>query len=82
MKSERLAREILRLVGPAANVSKAANCMTRLRLELKERAADLEEKLKALEGVLGTHTSGRELQIILGPGRAASVTEHFKALLQ
>ena len=82
MKSERLAREILRLVGPAANVSKAANCMTRLRLELKERAADLEEKLKALEGVLGTHTSGRELQIILGPGRAASVTEHFKALLR
>ena len=82
MKSERLAREILRLVGPTANVSQAANCMTRLRLELKERAADLEEKLKALEGVLGTHTSGRELQIILGPGRAASVTEHFKALLQ
>ena len=82
MKSERLAREILRLVGPTANVSKAANCMTRLRLGLKERAADLEEKLKALEGVLGTHTSGRELQIILGPGRAASVTEHFKALLQ
>lgn len=82
MKSEALAAEILRLVGPAANICKAANCMTRLRLELKETPPALPQKLKALDGVLGTHTSGRELQIILGPGRAASVTEHFKKLLE
>ena len=78
MKAEALAKEILRLVGPAANICKAANCMTRLRLELKEQMPDLTQKIQALDGVLGTHTSGRELQIILGPGRAASVTERFK----
>ena len=81
MKPEALAAEILRLVGPAANVSKATNCMTRLRLELRTRPPDLEQKLKMLDGVLGTHTSDAELQIILGPGRAASVTETFKVLL-
>ncbi len=82
MKAEALAKEILRLVGPAANICKAANCMTRLRLELKEQMPDLTQKIQALDGVLGTHTSGRELQIILGPGRAASVTACFKELLE
>ena len=82
MKSEALAAEILRLVGSSANVCKAGNCMTRLRLELKQQSPDLPQKLKALDGILGTHMSGAELQIILGPGRAASVTKHFKALIE
>ncbi len=48
MKSEALAKEILRLVGPAANICKAANCMTRLRLELKEQTPDLAQKIQYL----------------------------------
>ena len=56
MKAEALAKEILRLVGPAANICKAANCMTRLRLELKEQMPDLTQKIQALDGALGTHT--------------------------
>ena len=59
MLVETLAMEIARAIGPKANVRSLTNCMTRLRVELKKRD---EERLKL-------HTSGEELQVILGPSR-------------
>ena len=82
MTLEALAKEIFQIVGPATNIIKAENCMTRLRLELKDQTTSMLQKLKSLDGILGIHENGIELQIILGPGRATTVTTYFKALLQ
>lgn len=80
MNNKELAAEILKTVGPADNVLSAANCMTRLRLELRQKPAAA-DALKALPGVLGINPTPTGIQIILGPGKAGQVCTEFKALL-
>ena len=80
MSNEELAKNILEIVG-AKNVIKAYNCMTRLRLQLIAKDTAIDDKLKALDGVLGLNYSDNELQIILGPGKATNVTNEFNKLL-
>ena len=38
--------------------------------------------IKKLDGVMGIHENGEELQVILGPGRAAAVAKKINALLK
>ncbi|MBQ1889517.1 MAG: PTS transporter subunit EIIB, partial [Selenomonas sp.] len=42
MKYERIAQEIYAVTGPAANITSINHCMTRLRLYLAQRPADME----------------------------------------
>lgn len=81
MKYERIAQEIYTVIGPAANIVSISHCMTRLRLYLAQRPADMEARLKKIEGVLGVNDTGDELQIILGPGTADSVTDCFSHIV-
>ncbi len=77
MTNQELAKEILVLVGGKSNVVKAGNCMTRLRLTVKDEAAVDKEKLKVLEGVLGLVDEGNSLQVVLGPGKVKKVADIF-----
>lgn len=64
--NHQIAVDILPLVGGADNVTIATNCMTRLRLTLKDNSkADL-DAIKKVKGVLGTQFAGSQLQIIIG----------------
>ena len=74
MDQNLLAKNIYTIIGPASNIKRINNCMTRLRVYLKHQDAAMISKLKAVDGVLGIHENDEELQIILGPGRAAAVT--------
>jgi sucrose PTS system EIIBCA or EIIBC component len=78
--NKELALEIYKIIGPAENVLHAENCMTRLRVQLQNRNFNNND-LKKLVGVMGVNEAGPELQIILGPGKAAQVCREFKALL-
>ncbi len=80
-REDRLARKILHRLGDGENITRLENCMTRLRLELKDPEAEPLKEIPSLEGVLGVHASGTEYQIILGPGRAASIATRINALL-
>lgn len=66
-KNERLASEILPLVGGKGNVCSVFHCATRLRFELKDLSAPDEGALQDVDGVLGTKRSGNSFQIIIGP---------------
>ena len=55
--------------------------MTRLRVQLQKKNFTNED-LKKLVGVMGVNEEGPELQIVLGPGKAANVCSEFKVLLQ
>lgn len=82
-KQQTIARAVCAAVGGRENIRKAYHCMTRLRLELKGNITDdFCQRLAAIPGVLGTNVSGTELQIILGPGKAAAVTDALQALLE
>lgn len=64
------------------HIEKAYNCMTRLRVVVADRAALPLEEIKKIPGVLGVNLSDKELQIILGPGKATKVTQAFLTLTE
>ncbi len=80
MTNKEIAQEILKIVGPAGNVTQATNCMTRLRIQVGAEKFTKEE-LQKVPGVLGVNKQGEEWQIVLGPGKAGLVTTEFQSLL-
>ena len=56
--------------------------MTRLRLRLIEKNDYMIEALKKIEGVLGVNDDGDEVQVILGVGRATTVTNAVNKILE
>lgn len=77
MTNQELSLTILKLVGGKENVASATNCMTRLRVTLKDNSKADIAGLKNTDGVLGV-VEDATLQIILGPGKARKVTDQFK----
>ncbi|RCW41368.1 MULTISPECIES: PTS transporter subunit EIIC [unclassified Halanaerobium] len=69
MKNENLVKEIVEKLGGEKNILAATNCMTRLRLDLKDQSKVDLKKLKAIEGVMGV-VEDDTLQIVVGPGTA------------
>ena len=77
MAYESEGKEILELVGGAANVRTLAHCVTRLRFELKDSGKAETEKIKALSYVFKVVESGGQYQIVIGP----AVTDYYDAVL-
>lgn len=79
MDDRKLAQQIYDIVGPSSNITKSYNCMTRLRLYVKDEHFT-KEQLAAIPGILGVNKSGDEWQIIVGPGKAAHLAKAFQAI--
>ena len=77
--NRQIAQSVLELVGGAGNVSTATNCMTRLRLTLKDNNLADVEKIKKVKGVLGAQFSGTQLQVIIGQN-VPKVLDEFIAI--
>ncbi|MFH5835141.1 PTS transporter subunit EIIC [Proteiniclasticum sp. C24MP] len=75
MNNKELAIRLVELVGGKSNVIKAGNCMTRLRLTVKDPSKVKAEEIKATEGVLGLVVDGNTYQIVLGPGKVKKVMD-------
>lgn len=75
MTNLELAKKLVELVGGKENVDKATNCMTRLRLTVKNADLVKGEEIKNTEGVMGYIVDGNSLQIVLGPGKAKKVAD-------
>ncbi|QLE73463.1 PTS alpha-glucoside transporter subunit IIA [Streptomyces rectiverticillatus] len=67
------AAALLPLLGGAGNLTSVTNCMTRLRVTVRDPSAVRRDELRALPGVLGIVEDGTALQIVLGPGAVAKV---------
>lgn len=76
----KLAAVILEGLGGAKNVDRAEHCVTRLRLEVKDRLLVDEAKIKSA-GVAGIIRPGKNsVQVIIGP-KVQFVYDEFKKLL-
>lgn len=75
MTNLELAQKIVELIGGKDNVLKVANCMTRLRVTLKDESKVNSEELKKTVGILGIVQDGSYIQIVLGPGKAKKVAD-------
>lgn len=76
-----VAKEILEAVGGKNNVKTVENCMTRLRLGLVSQSNVNQEKLKAIDGVMGVIEAEGQLQVVIGPGKVNKVKAEFVKLM-
>ena len=75
-----MAKIILEGIGGAANVASVDNCITRLRLEVKDRLLVDEKKIKS-SGAAGVIRPGKtSVQVIIGP-KVQFVADEFKKLV-
>lgn len=76
-----MAKIILEGLGGASNVSEVDNCITRLRLEVKDRLLVNEKVIKS-SGVAGVVRPGKtSVQVIIGP-KVQFVADEFKKLMK
>ncbi len=75
MTNHELAKHLVELLGGKENIVKATNCMTRMRVTCKDVDKVDQEKIKAVDGVLGLVVEGDYFQIVLGPGKVKKVVD-------
>ncbi len=65
-KAIQIANEVLEQVGGKDNVSKVLHCQTRLRFNLKDESIADNDKIEAINGVLGVVRAGGQVQVVIG----------------
>lgn len=76
-----MAAMILEGIGGASNVTSVDNCITRLRLEVKDRLLVDEKKIKASGAAGVIRPSKTSVQVIIGP-KVQFVADEFKKLVK
>ena len=72
MNYEELVKNILSHAGGRENVTSVTNCMTRLRIKVKDDQAIDTEALKSVAGVLGiVHDRANYVEVVVGPGKSS-----------
>ncbi|QII82161.1 PTS transporter subunit EIIC [Jeotgalibaca arthritidis] len=72
-KEQQLAKDIYSKIGGSNNVSNVYNCMTRVRIDLRDEGIVDVDALKKVAGVMGVVEDGNNLQVVVGPGTANKV---------
>ena len=76
MNYEELAKQVLEQVGGRENVTSVTNCMTRLRITVRDDSAINSEVLKKVKGVLGIiHDRENYIEVVVGPGKSSKCGE-------
>ncbi len=85
--NSKLVEKIVEYSGGEGNIISVTNCMTRIRMKVKDETRIQSEKLKGLEGISGV-VFDDTMQIIVGPGKANKIAElinekySFKVVLE
>lgn len=75
-----MAVEIVELVGGKDNIRSFAHCMTRLRMNLKDKGLVKMEELEKVSGVMKVQWMNDQLQVVIGP-QVSSVYPHVQDLV-
>lgn len=78
MSEKSIALGILEALGGVGNITEFENCMTRLRVSVKNPALVDRNALAKIVGVLKVVGNDTQLQIVLGPGVADTVSDELK----
>lgn len=79
MNIEKIAHQLVPLLGGAENIASAAHCATRLRLVLVDDSKADKEAINKLEGVKGCFSNAGQIQVIFGTGLVNKVHAAFIA---
>lgn len=79
MDNNNLAELLIDDFGGSGNLIEVINCMTRVRVKVKDDSKVDYEKIKTREGVMGV-VSGNQIQVVLGPGKSEKVAKAMAAI--
>lgn len=74
---QKLAAQIIQLVGGEENIDNVIHCVTRLRFYLKNDTLPKTEDVKELKGVMGVAEAGGQYQVVIG----AAVEDVYKEVI-
>ncbi len=77
---DKIIEEVVVAVGGEGNIEACTNCMTRLRLTLKDDSNVDRQQIKAITGVFGLVEAEEQFQLILGPGKASAAADKMNEL--
>ena len=63
----KLAADVVELVGGEANISSITHCVTRLRFKLKDESVANDDAISALDGVIQVMHANGQYQVVIGP---------------
>ena len=63
---EKLAKEIISLIGGKGNVKSLTHCATRLRFVLKDQSLAKDKEIQKLDGVITVAKAGGQYQVVVG----------------
>ncbi|NWK83232.1 PTS transporter subunit EIIC [Staphylococcus sp. GSSP0090] len=78
-KEQILAEHIIDAVGGIDNMDNIINCMTRVRIKVRDEDKIDYEQLKSIKGVMGVVKDER-VQVVVGPGTVNKVAAHMSEL--
>lgn len=78
--SDSIAQRIIDALGGIDNVESVENCITRLRIPVRDESVVDPADVKAVDGVLGV-VPDQTMQVVLGPGLVDQVADEIDALL-
>lgn len=82
MSKERdMAVSILENLGGKENIISMTNCMTRLRVEVRDKSRIKREELTAVSGVIKLLENDEGIQVVLGPGAASKVAGELSKMV-
>lgn len=78
MKINELCDSVINNVGGNDNLVNAENCMTRLRLTVRDESKVNESTLKDIDGVLGlVHDTPNYYEVVVGPGTCKQCADYI-----
>ena len=72
---EKIVQQVITAVGGTENINHCTNCLTRLRLLLKDESRVTTKQVRDIEGVFGVVQADGQYQIVLGPKKAQQAAE-------
>ena len=71
---------IVEQLGTKENLLSIENCMTRVRITVKDvKKCDI-DKLKKLDDILGVNVEGNHVQLVVGPGKSAKLATQMSEI--
>lgn len=80
MGAQENAAVIVEQLGTKENLLSIENCMTRVRITVKDvKKCDI-DKLKKLDDILGVNVEGNHVQLVVGPGKSAKLAAQMSEI--
>lgn len=80
MSNQKITLDIIELLGTKENLLSVENCMTRVRINVKDVEKCEVEQLKKLEYILGTTVQGNNVQLVVGPGKSSKIAAEISEI--